>query len=79
MEQKLVLKDTFIIEFRKKVGEMVKQSREKLGYSQDDLADLMNINRVTISKIENGKFAFNIDFLAKLSNCLHFDIQFSNL
>ena len=74
MEQQSLIKETFISDYRQKVGDMIKESREKLGYSQDELADMMNVNRSTISKIENGKFAYNIDLLAKLSWYLKFEL-----
>lgn len=35
----------------------------------------MDISRATISKIENGKFAFSIDYLAKFAWHLDFDIK----
>jgi DNA-binding XRE family transcriptional regulator len=38
--------------YRIKVGESVKSFREKKGYSQDDLAALMDVNRSTISKLK---------------------------
>ena len=38
-----------------------KNGRWKKGLSQDELAEKMNVNRATISKIENGKFSFSID------------------
>lgn len=68
--------DKFILDYRIKVGEFIKEIREKKGYSQDELAALMSINRSTISKIENGKFAITVDYLAKFGWHLKFDIQF---
>ena len=61
--------------FRNNIGLAVKSFREQKGYSQDDLALLMKVNRSTISKIENGKFAVSIDYLERLSLFLDFDIQ----
>ena len=39
------------------------------------MAEMLNVNRSTISKIERGKFAFTIDFLAKLSWYLKFELD----
>jgi transcriptional regulator with XRE-family HTH domain len=67
--------DDFIMEYRLKVGEAIKKTREKRGHSQDELAELMNISRSTISKVENGKFAMSVDYLAKFGWYLKFDIN----
>ena len=40
---------------RLKIGETIREIREKKGYNQEQLADIMNVSRTTISKIENGK------------------------
>jgi transcriptional regulator with XRE-family HTH domain len=50
------------MEYRLKLGEAIKKTREERGYSQDQLAEKMNINRSTISKIENGKFEITVDY-----------------
>ena len=67
--------DNYIMEYRLKVGEAIKKTREKRGHSQDELAELMNISRSTISKVENGKFAMSVDYLAKFGWYLKFDIN----
>ncbi|MNK80972.1 hypothetical protein D3C87_1007060 [compost metagenome] len=65
-------------DFRLKVGDTLREIREKKGYSQEQLADIMNVSRTTISKIENGKFNFSIDYLSKFSWFLDFDISIIN-
>lgn len=64
----------FITNNRIRIGHLVREIREKHGYSQDTLAELMEVSRSTISKIENGRFSFSIDYLSKLSLYLGFDI-----
>ncbi len=61
--------------YRLKLGEEIRFIREKRGYSQMQLAEMMQISRTTISKIENGKFAISIDYLAKFAWHLDFDIR----
>ncbi|MDD3686670.1 MAG: helix-turn-helix transcriptional regulator [Bacteroidales bacterium] len=61
-------------EQRLKLGSEIRTARETKGYSQDKLAELMNINSITISKIENGKFSITVDYLVRLSILL--DYQF---
>jgi transcriptional regulator with XRE-family HTH domain len=57
--------ENFIRDYRLKIGDALRNIREKKGYSQDELAEIMNINRSTISKIENGKFNLSLDYLSK--------------
>jgi len=70
--------EPYLYDCRIKIGEKLKEYREKRGYSQDELAEIMNITRSTISKIENGRFAFSIDYLSKLGWHLNFDINLIN-
>lgn len=69
------IKEDFIQEHRLKIGDSIKVIREKRGYSQDELAEIMKISRSTISKVENGKFSFSIDYLSKFSWFLDFDFS----
>lgn len=66
--------DTYIHECRLKMGESIRQIREKKGYNQEQLAERMHISRSTISKIESGKFNCSIDYLSKFSVALGFNI-----
>lgn len=63
---------------RLRIGETIREIREKKGYNQEQLADIMKVNRTTISKIENGKFNFSIDYLSKFSWFLDFNISIVN-
>jgi ribosome-binding protein aMBF1 (putative translation factor) len=68
-------KEKFTRDYRIKIGDAIKNIREKKGYSQDELAEMMDVNPSTISKIENGKFNLSIDYLSKFSWFLDFDFQ----
>ena len=68
----------FIKENRIKIGNALREIRENKGYSQDYLAEIMEVNRSTISKIENGKFNCSIDYLSKFSWFLKFDFLLSD-
>lgn len=50
------------------LGEKLKESRIKKGYSQGDVAELLHISRQSISKWENGNSYPDLDNLVKLSN-----------
>ncbi len=64
-----------LFECRLKIGETIKEIREKRGYNQEQLAEIMQISRSTISKIENGKFNCSLDYLSKFSWYLDFNIS----
>ena len=59
--------DSYLKVSRLKIGEAIREIREKKGYNQEQLADIMKVSRSTISKIENGKFNCSMDYLAKFS------------
>jgi DNA-binding XRE family transcriptional regulator len=67
--------ENYLHDCRLKMGETIREIREKRGYSQDEFAAIMEVNRSTISKIENGKFSFSIDYLSKFSWFLDFDLS----
>lgn len=47
---------------RSKIGELVKAMRNSRSMTQQELAEKLNLTRLTIHKVENGK-NFNIDTL----------------
>lgn len=61
--------------FREKVGKSIRALREGQGLSQDQLAEIMQVHRSTISKVETGKFAITIDYLVKFAWYLNFEIE----
>jgi transcriptional regulator with XRE-family HTH domain len=64
-----------IKDYRLKLGDKIRQVREERGYSQEQLADMMDINRSTISKIENGKFSITVDYLVRFSLFLDYEFK----
>jgi transcriptional regulator with XRE-family HTH domain len=64
-----------IKDYRLMLGEKIRIVREKRGYSQEQLAEKMSINRSTISKIENGKFGITVDYLVRFSIFLDFEFK----
>jgi len=63
---------------RKELGESLRMFRKMKGCNQKEIALLMNIDRSTISKIENGIFAISIDYLEKFSRILDFEVKLIN-
>ena len=75
MNKKSRPSEQYIQENRETIGNQIKAFREKKGFNQDELAEIMEVNRSTISKIETGKFAITIDYLAKFAWYLNFNIS----
>lgn len=64
----------YLHDCRLKMGESIREIREKKGYNQEQLAEIMKVSRTTISKIESGKFNCSIDYLSKFSWFLGFEV-----
>lgn len=75
MPPDLTATESQIKDYRLKLGDKIRQVREKRGYSQEQLADMMDINRSTISKIENGKFSITVDYLVRFSIFLDYEFK----
>lgn len=66
----------YLHDCRVKIGESIREIREKKGYNQEQLAEIMKVSRTTISKIESGKFNCSMDYLSKFSWFLGFEVSF---
>jgi transcriptional regulator with XRE-family HTH domain len=75
MVANVILSKEMVFDYRFKLGGKIRHIRELRGYSQGQLADMMEINRSTISKIENGKFSISVDYLVRLSFFLDFEFK----
>lgn len=75
MNAELTATENLIKDYRLKLGCKIRIVREQRGYSQEQLAELMNINRSTISKIENGKFSITVDYLVRFSIFLDYEFK----
>ena len=75
MNKKSRPSEQYIQANREVIGEQIRAFREKKGFSQDELAEIMDVHRSTISKVETGKFAITIDYLVKFAWYLDFEIS----
>lgn len=75
MESESTLTELKVKEFRLKLGETIRLVREQRGYSQEKLAEMMAVNRSTISKIENGRFSITVDYLVRFSISLDYEFK----
>jgi transcriptional regulator with XRE-family HTH domain len=75
MPTDLTASESQIKDYRLKLGDKIRQVRVERGYSQEQLAEMMDINRSTISKIENGKFSITVDYLVRFSIVLDYEFK----
>ena len=59
------------------VGKNIKQLREQKGYTQEQVADYLNISQSTYARIEKGERNSWVNYLDKL--CEVFDVQADDL
>ena len=69
------MNEKIIKEAREILGLFLKNARKERNISQVQLAEMIGVNHMTISKIESGKFNFGIDIFNKLSIALGFKLE----
>lgn len=57
------------------LGQRIKEVRERLGISQQRLAEMLDVSRPTVSQIENGERKLCADELMKLSQIFHLSVD----
>ena len=62
------------MDIKRQLGQRIRAIRKKKGYTQEKLAELINIEPPSLSYIETGKFAPAVETLQKLSEVLNVDI-----
>ena len=60
----------------KKSGERIQQLRISRGYTQDELATAMHINRSFLSRIESGKKGCSVDMYIHISEFFQVSLDF---
>ncbi len=60
---------------RLKIGWAIRNVRLNAGYSQEELADLLSVNKSTISKIEKGVWSLSLDYLYKICGVLDLELE----
>ena len=57
-------------------SEIIKQLRLERGWSQQDVADRVGRNKMTISQYENGKRKPSFDMIEALADVFHVDLNY---
>ena len=52
---------------QEKCGARIRQIRKQNGYTQERLAEELNMDRSVLSRIEAGKYVCGVDFLAQVA------------
>lgn len=65
----MVLEEEYIID----LGVHIRQMRERKSISQQNLADMCNMPKTSIGRIERGEVAVTIRTLIKIANALEID------
>ncbi|KAB2913921.1 MAG: helix-turn-helix transcriptional regulator [Bacteroidetes bacterium] len=63
---------------QQQIGRLVKLSRETNGWSQQQLADKMQLPQSRVARIEAGEFNFTVETLCRIANAFGrpLDIKF---
>ena len=60
---------------RKSLGKQIKKNKEKAGYSQEKLAEIIECSTIFISYIERGVKSPGLDKLMKIANALDVSVD----
>jgi transcriptional regulator with XRE-family HTH domain len=66
------LSPEYFFEVRRIIGDWLRSCREEKGLTQEQLGEMMELDRSTIAKIEKGKWSFSIDMLSRF--CVALDM-----
>lgn len=73
-KQKEILSEKEANLFKKKFGKRVREIRNQKGFSQLDLASILNIDKTSISRLENGRVNVKLTTAVKLAIALEVDL-----
>lgn len=61
---------------QEKCGARIRQIRKQNGYTQEQLAEELNMDRSVLSRIEAGKYVCGVDFLAQIAIVFEVSLDF---
>ena len=59
----------------KAFGVQLRRLRESKDLSQQELADIADVAKITVQRIENAKFTVTLDVLISLSNAMEISLK----
>ena len=61
---------------QEKCGGRIRHIRKQIGYTQEQLAEELNMDRSVLSRIEAGKYVCGVDFLAQIAIFVDVSLDF---
>ena len=61
---------------QEKCGTRIRQIRKQNGYTQERLAEELNMDRSVLSRVEAGKYVCGVDFLAQIASLFGVSLDF---
>jgi transcriptional regulator with XRE-family HTH domain len=58
------------LDYRRRIGERIRQLRDKKGFSQEEFADSCDINRSYMGRIERGELNLTLETIRKVAKGL---------
>lgn len=66
------------VEYKKKIGKLIQESRQNRGYTQKQLAQSLGTSQSAINRIEKGGQNISLEMVARISDVLSHDILMIN-
>lgn len=66
------------VEYKKKIGQLIQESRQNRGYTQKQLAESLGTSQSAINRIERGGQNISLEMVARISDVLSHDILMIN-
>lgn len=62
-------------DYRRRLGQRIRELRDKKGWSQEEFADSCEVNRSYMGRIERGELNLTLDTLSKVAKGLDISVS----
>lgn len=70
LSENFTLEESIVAKYIAQIAATIQRQRKTLGYTQKELANIIGVSQVMVSRWENGEENFTIATLAKISKAL---------
>lgn len=60
----------------KSIGQKIRQEREKLGLSREELAEITGLSDYYVGQLERGERQMSLPVFVRIANCLHVSLDY---